>query len=235
MKQGKIFLIACLVVFLAPNLMRAAIPDLVIGKDSAPIKIVEYSSMTCHFCADFHKEILPQLKTKYIDTGKVQLIFRHFSSDEQGLAAAALVVGANPMRQLSILETLFTRQGEWMTPQYEKELAHLLNMDLASAQKIMHDKKIKEDLAAAYLKAENAFKIDATPFFIVNGHVINYKPTFEKLEEYLTPKKAAAETPATKVPDSLKSKAVDAKQPAASGTAPSGGLQNKATKSAKAA
>lgn len=202
--------------FLTSNLAFGAIPDIVIGKDSAPIKIIEYSSMTCHFCADFHKEVLPELKTKYIDTGKVQLIFRHFSSDEQGLAAAALVVGANPMRQLSILETLFSRQSEWMTPAYEKELAHLLNMDLASAQKIMHDSNIKEELAAAYLKADNELKIDATPFFIVNGHIINHKPSFEQLEEYLLPKKK----PQTSGPTSVGA---------------TGALPNNATKPAKAA
>lgn len=122
-----------------------------------------------------------------------------------------------------------------MTPQYEKELAHLLNMDLASAQKIMQDKKIKEDLAADYLRAENAFKIDATPFFIVNGHVINYKPTFAKLEEYLTPKKAVVETPDKKIPASLKSKAVGLKPAAQTGVGSSAPLQKNAPEPVKAA
>ena len=64
------------------------LPDIVIGSASAPNTIVEYASMTCPHCAQFQTEVFPQLKTKYIDTGKVRYMLREFPLDN--LAAAVL-------------------------------------------------------------------------------------------------------------------------------------------------
>ena len=67
-----------------------ALPDLVLGKADAPVTIIEYASMTCPHCANFHKTTYPALKTKYIDTGKVRFIFREFPLDDLAVAASML-------------------------------------------------------------------------------------------------------------------------------------------------
>ena len=64
--------------------------DIVIGKADAPVTIVEYASMTCPHCAQFHNTIYPQLKEKYLDTGQAKLIFREFPLDDTALAASML-------------------------------------------------------------------------------------------------------------------------------------------------
>jgi hypothetical protein len=66
------------------------LPDIVVGSADAPNTIVEYASMTCPHCAQFQTEVFPQLKTKYIDTGKVRYMLREFPLDN--LAAAAFML-----------------------------------------------------------------------------------------------------------------------------------------------
>ena len=75
----------------AAELMKPGpLPDLVLGKADAPVTIVEYASMTCSHCANFHTAVLPKLKEKYIDTGKVRLILREFPLDNLAAAASML-------------------------------------------------------------------------------------------------------------------------------------------------
>src|SRR5437667_12366782 len=64
--------------------------DMVLGEQNAPVTIIEYASMTCPHCAHFHETTYPELKKKYIDTGKVRFIFREFPLDQ--LAAAGFML-----------------------------------------------------------------------------------------------------------------------------------------------
>src|SRR5450631_4126900 len=110
-----------------------AMPDLALGDDKAPVTIVEYASMTCPHCAHFHETTYPELKKRYIDTGKVRFIMREFPLDP--LAAAGFMLarcsaqepakGANPVsasdaaiisaqRYHAMVETLFSQQHDWV-------------------------------------------------------------------------------------------------------------------------
>ena len=73
-----------------------ALPDMAMGNDKAPVTIIEYASMTCPHCAHFQETTFPELKKRYIDTGKVRYIFREFPLDS--LAAAASCWRAAPAR-----------------------------------------------------------------------------------------------------------------------------------------
>ena len=89
------------------------LPDLSIGKADAPVTIVEYASMTCPHCADFHNKVLPVLKQKYIDTGKARLVFREFLLDERGALAAMVARCAGGDRSLPLISVLFSKQEDW--------------------------------------------------------------------------------------------------------------------------
>ena len=82
------------------------LPDLSIGKADAPVTIVEYASMTCPHCAAFHNTVLPVLKEKYIDTGKVRLVFREFLLDERGAVAAMMARCAGNERALPLADSV---------------------------------------------------------------------------------------------------------------------------------
>ena len=96
------------------ELMRPGpLPDLVLGKADAPVTIVEYASMTCPHCANFHKTTYPALKTKYIDTGKVRFIFREFPLDEVAVAASMLARCAGGEKSMALIDVLFASQDRW--------------------------------------------------------------------------------------------------------------------------
>src|SRR5688572_4367834 len=66
----------------------AATAEMSLGDRNAPVTIIEYASMTCPHCAAFHNETMPRLKSEYIDTGKVRLVFREFPLDQSAVMGA---------------------------------------------------------------------------------------------------------------------------------------------------
>ncbi|MDG7056043.1 MAG: DsbA family protein [Wolbachia endosymbiont of Meromenopon meropis] len=74
----------------AEELLSPLSDDKSLGDLEAPILMIEYASLTCYHCSLFHKEVFPAIKKKYIDTGKMLYIFRHFPLDYRGLKAAML-------------------------------------------------------------------------------------------------------------------------------------------------
>ena len=84
-----------------------------LGKADAPITIVEYASMTCPHCAHFDKDVLPDLKKKWIETGKAKLVLRDYPLDEVALRAAMMARCAPPERFYPLVDTLFETQEQW--------------------------------------------------------------------------------------------------------------------------
>src|ERR1700756_4098478 len=64
--------------------------DHVLGREDAPVTIVEYASLTCPHCARFHETTLPRLRAAWIDPGRAKLVFRHHPLDRAALDAAML-------------------------------------------------------------------------------------------------------------------------------------------------
>lgn len=176
---------------LASDKGATAVPDMIIGASNAPITIIEYSSLTCHYCAEFHKDVLPALKKKYLDTGKARLIFRNFSSDAYGIAAACLLAKAPAIKRVGLLNELYLKQAQWMSPEYVRELAAIFSLPISQAQAITSDKALIKALGESFLMAQKKYNINATPYFIVNGRVIDYKPKLEELEKLMYPKTVA--------------------------------------------
>src|SRR5438477_4608159 len=87
--------------------------DRILGKPDAPVTIIEYASLTCPHCAAFEKEVLPQLKSEWIDTGKVKLVFRDFPLDASALKAAIVARCAPPERFYGFIGVLFAQQASW--------------------------------------------------------------------------------------------------------------------------
>ena len=88
-------------------------PDIVLGKEDAPVTIVEFASLSCGHCASFHKNVLPDLKKKYIDTGKVRLIMRDHPGNDRAVAGAMLARCLPADKAYPLIDALFKLQDQW--------------------------------------------------------------------------------------------------------------------------
>ncbi len=149
------------------------LPDIVQGKADAPVTIVEYASMTCTHCAAFHAETWPQLKAKYIDTGKAKFILREFPLDPLAAAAFMLARCAGPEKRNAIVDLLFDKQKDWAF--VDKPLEALAatvkqaGISQSDFESCLNNQKLYEEVNQERDNAAKTFHVDATPTFFING------------------------------------------------------------------
>ena len=147
-----------------------------LGDAKAPIVIIEYSSLTCPHCADFTLNVLPEIKKNWIDTGKAQLIYRDFPWDQQALMAASLARCVAPTKFFPFLDLLFREQASWVRPGETKpnfdslvRFAKLAGLGEDKAKSCLEDKKLQTDAVTQRTHGQNLFKVDSTPWVMLNG------------------------------------------------------------------
>lgn len=175
------------------ELMKAGdLPDLAIGPDNAKVTIVEYASMTCGHCMHFHTTVFPEIKKKYVDTGKVRFIFREFPLDARAFAASMLARCAGPEKALSLIDALFHTQTDWAfvktnpTPKLF-EIAKQAGFTQESFDKCLTDQKLLDQLTAIHSRANETFGVNATPTFFINGKRLQAAPNIEEFDKVLEP------------------------------------------------
>jgi protein-disulfide isomerase len=169
---------------------KGALPDNFAGNADAPITIVEYSSMTCPHCAAFHKEVLPELKTKYIDTGKVKYIVREFPLDNVAVTAAMLARCVEPAKYMEFVDLLYSRQEAWAfkdqpLPELQK-FAKQIGFTEDRFNQCIADQKSLEYINWVRDRGSKEFKVRATPSFFVNGVRVKGAATIAKFDELIS-------------------------------------------------
>jgi protein-disulfide isomerase len=168
-----------------------ALPDVVIGASDAPVTIVEYASMTCTHCATFHTTTYPELKRKFIDTGKVRFVLREFPLDP--LAAAGFMAArcAGDDKRNAIVDFLFAQQKSWAFAEKPRvALADLLKqtgMSQSAFDACLSDSELYKKVLAVHDRAEKLFGIKATPTFFVNGRREDGEVSIETLDKLIEP------------------------------------------------
>lgn len=146
--------------------------DKFIGKADAPVTIVEYFSLGCPHCKNFHENTLPKLKTEYIDTGKARLVFRDFPLDGVAGAAALLTHCVNDLAYFAMVDTVFAQQDVWHVQGGVAQLANIAKsagLDQAAFDACLADQARKDKITAGQKEAADKFEVEATPTFFVNG------------------------------------------------------------------
>ena len=165
--------------------------DRVLGKADAPITIIEYASLTCPHCAAFDKDIMPELKTRYIETGKVKLIYRDYPLDEWALKAAMLARCAPPDRYFAFIDVLFANQVTWATAKDQlaalERIGKLGGLSSEQFDACMKNKALDDSIVAEALRGQKEFGINATPTILVNGKKVDNPQTFEEFDKILKP------------------------------------------------
>lgn len=152
------------------------LPEISIGDANAPVTIVEYADLTCGACANFHNAVLPVLKEKYIDTGKVRLIFREFPLNERAAHAFMTARCAGGDKSMPLIAALFSKQEEWAGAKSGKEFlpklfgfAQQVGMTRQAFDACQKNEKLIRDIVAVRDRAHQSFGVDQTPTFFING------------------------------------------------------------------
>jgi protein-disulfide isomerase len=142
------------------------------GDEKAPVTIIEYASMTCPHCSHFHETTYPEMKKKYIDTGKVRFIFREFPLDPLAAAASMLARCAGGDKYFPLIETFFAQQKDWVV---QKPLQPLLNISKQagfseeSFNACLKNQKVLDGIEQVRERAVQKFNVQSTPTFFING------------------------------------------------------------------
>ncbi|MBD1166204.1 DsbA family protein [Pelagibacterales bacterium SAG-MED07] len=164
------------------------------GNENAKITIIAYESLTCSHCASFHKDVYPQLKKEYIDTGLAKIEFRHFPLD---LAAfnASKIAQCKEDQGLEILESLYSNQQAWVKGNTVEDVNENLKRYIENAgfkidfEKCINSKEIEDFVLNDRIEGAKNFKVNATPTIIINDKKfeksLNYKNLKKSLEKLI--------------------------------------------------
>ena len=166
-----------------------ALSEKVLGNENAPITLIEYASLTCHHCATFHNEVLPKIKSDYIDTGKLKFIYRDFPLDHYALMASMVARCAGNKKFFTFLKVLFKEQPKWTAAKDPfialGHIARIGGIGKEEFKSCVGNKAIEDGILKSRIDADREFKIKSTPTLIINGEKYDGARTFKKLKKYI--------------------------------------------------
>ena len=158
------------------------------GNIDAKIKLIVYESLTCSHCADFHKNVYPNLKKDFIDKNLIKIEFRNFPLDMSALNAAKIAHCKNDGKA-DILHLLYQKQKEWVKGQTIEDINKNLKKFIQKNEKNLNyesclmDKKIEDHILNDRITGVKKFSIDATPTLIINGKKFDNPQNYKKLKK----------------------------------------------------
>tara|TARA_E500000331_G_C17215808_1_gene695846 strand:- start:937 stop:1557 length:621 start_codon:yes stop_codon:yes gene_type:complete len=192
----KIIIFYCFIFSLCAD-SKVSSKEFSLGSTKAENILVEYASLSCVHCANFHNEVLPKIKTKFIDTGKLRYIYKDFPLDKPAMFAAMIAHCYSDNQYFEVLSSLYRNQKAWVTASDNTEKFYdaihgILKIHGISLQKInqcVDDKnktnqKTWDDILAARLEGQN-IGVKSTPSFFLNGKRIEEAISIELLEKLI--------------------------------------------------
>ena len=160
------------------------------GKKDAKIRLIIYESLTCPSCANFHKDVYPELKKKYIDTGIVNIEFRNFPLDLAALNASKLAHCKNDGNS-NILHYLYINQKSWAKGNNILDVNNNLKTILKNSnfeidfEKCINNKKIEDFVLEERISGHKKYKIEGTPTLIINEEKFDKPINFKNIKKII--------------------------------------------------
>ncbi len=186
----KIILLAIIVLGSFSNLNAEEIKRIIVGNKDAKITIIAFESLTCSHCANFHKNVYPELKKEYLDTGLAKIEFRHFPLDIAAFNASKVAQCKND-GNADILESLYANQQKWVKGSSIEEANKNLQIFLKNEgfsidfQSCVNNKNIEDFVLNDRIDGSKNFKVNSTPTIIINNEKFEKKLNYKNLKKAL--------------------------------------------------
>jgi protein-disulfide isomerase len=150
--------------------------DVIIGDSNAPVTVVEYASLSCTHCKQFHDNVYYDLKKNYIDKGKVKFIYRNYPLNGPALKAATILSCVDKTTQAAFIGALFKGQAQWAFVNSEaalidrlKTISKIAGMTTEQFNKCYDNEEIQEQILELMKEANQSLKVESTPTIFVDG------------------------------------------------------------------
>jgi len=186
----KKLLILVFAFFTLSSFSKAEVKSIIEGNLNAKIKLVVFESLTCSHCANFHKNVYPNLKADFIDKGLIYIEFRNFPLDLAAFNASKIAHCKNDGKS-EILHFLFSKQNEWVKGSSIEEANNNLKKVLEKQQlnldfeKCIADKSIEDHILEDRIEGVKKYKVNATPTLIINEEKFENPSDYKKLKKYI--------------------------------------------------
>ncbi len=173
------------------ELMQAGpLGEMALGAEDAPVRMIEYASMTCPHCAAFHIMTWPAIKEKYVETGVVRFIFREFPFDDAALVAFMVARCAGDKKYFGMVDVLFEQQQVWLDRSRNIldelfKIARLAGFSQDSFQECIRNEDIARGVRAVKDRASLEFGVRSTPTFFINGERVEGNLPIAKFDEII--------------------------------------------------
>lgn len=176
----------------ADELMKPGpLGDMTMGDPDAPVTMIEYASLTCVHCANFHTNVLPELKEKYIETGKVYFIFREFPFDPLATGAFMLTRCAEEDKYFPFVDLLFAQHSNWTRSQEPVNALFNLSKQAGftedSFDKCLSNQEIRTGIDQVRDRAAEQFDVSSTPTFFINGEKVSGVQSVDEFDKLFAP------------------------------------------------
>ena len=188
--MGKIIFLILIFFTTVLNLQAEEIKRITVGNKDAKITIIAFESLTCSHCADFHKNVFPELKKEFLDSGIAKIEFRHFPLDIAAFNASKVAQCKNDGNS-DILESLYANQQKWVKgssiQEANKNLQKFLKNEGFSVDfdSCINNKEIEDSVLNDRIDGTKNFKVSSTPTIIINNKKFEKALTYKNLKKAL--------------------------------------------------
>jgi protein-disulfide isomerase len=155
--------------------MSVMLSEKTLGSPTAAVTMIDYSSLTCSHCGDFHSSTLPSLKSNYIDPGRVRFIYRDYPLNEAAIAGA-MVARCSGDAYFATLDALFKAQSSWAyAADYKAGIKNVvagLGMTSSVVETCLASTELRNGVLAVKNGGAQTYGVTGTPTFIINGQVV---------------------------------------------------------------
>ena len=163
---------------------------IVMGPDSAIVKIKVFSSFTCPHCANFHKNVVSKIKEKYLDSNQVQIIFIDFPLDQASFNASKILHCLDKKNQMLYMDSIYENQKKWTDGSSIdeindklKKIAVNFEMDSKKFNKCINNEKVEDKILNGRIVGAKKYSIDATPTSVINEKKFKENVNFENINK----------------------------------------------------